>query len=179
MTGAKAGVACLPCGYRLVDDQTNMQIRAYRPEDWPRLCLIHDQARMDELRDAGLVDAFLPLHIAAEREGLFDYTVLVAEDAGSVLGFVAFSNDELCWLYVDPACYRRGVGGALVKTAVALSPGALTIEVLEGNVAALAFYEACGFGSVRTAQGWMPGNEPFAVTVQILEQTSLRYPEQS
>ena len=146
-----------------------MQIRAYRPEDWPRLCLIHDQTRKDELRDAGLAEAFLPLHVAAEREGLSDYTVLVAEDADTVLGFVAFSDDELCWLYVDPAYYRRGVGAALVKAAVASAPGALTMEVLEGNAAALSFYQACGFHPVRTAQGWMPGNESFAVTVQVLE----------
>ncbi|MGH8053543.1 MAG: GNAT family N-acetyltransferase [Stenotrophomonas sp.] len=156
-----------------------MQIRAYRPEDWPRLCLIHDQARMDELCDAGLADAFLPLQVAAEREGLFDYTVLVAEDADEVLGFVAFSDDELCWLYVDPACYRRGVGAALVNAAVASAAGALTIEVLEGNATALAFYQACGFHAVRTAQGWMPGNESFAVTVQVLEQTPLRGPARS
>ena len=47
-------------------------IRAYRPEDFAALADIHDRARPQELRLAGLSDAFLPLETAAPREGLFD-----------------------------------------------------------------------------------------------------------
>lgn len=147
-----------------------MLIRPYREQDWRRLCVIHDHARRDELRDAGLANAFLPLEVAAEREDLFAYTVLVAEDAGVVQGFVAFSDDELSWLYVDPACYRRGIGAALVDAALAHGP--LSIEVLAGNNAALAFYEVRGFRQVRMVEGRMPGNESFAVRVHVLEWTA-------
>ena len=80
-----------------------MPIRPYEPSDWPRLCAIHDPARLDELQQAGLADAFLPLEVAAEREGLFDYDVLVAELDGVVCGFAAASDDELAWLSVEPA----------------------------------------------------------------------------
>ena len=148
-----------------------MLIRHYHEQDWPRLCVIHDLARMDELRSAGLTAAFLPLEDVAESEGLFDYTVLVTEDAGVVQGFVAFSDDELSWLYVDPACRRRGIGAALVDAALASAPGPLSIEVLAGNAAAIAFYEAHGFGQARTVTGRMPGNESFEVTVHVLERT--------
>ena len=57
-----------------------MEIRPYAPADWPRIEAVHDAARKIELHQAGLDGAFLPLSIAAQREGLFDYTILVAQD---------------------------------------------------------------------------------------------------
>ena len=59
---------------------------------------------------AGLDGAFLPLSVAAQREGLFDYTILVALKP-EVVGFVAFTPEELAWLYVDPVCHRQGCPG--------------------------------------------------------------------
>ena len=88
----------------------NLTIRPYRPEDWSRLAAVHDDARLQELRLAGLEEAFLPLEIAAERENLFDYTLRVAEWDGQIAGFAAYTEDELAWLYVDPAYMRRGIG---------------------------------------------------------------------
>ena len=32
----------------------SIQIRAYQPQDWPALCTVHDEARRQELRLAGL-----------------------------------------------------------------------------------------------------------------------------
>ncbi|MDY4297708.1 MULTISPECIES: GNAT family N-acetyltransferase [unclassified Xanthomonas] len=145
-----------------------MTVRPYRAEDWARLCAIHDGARLEELQAAGLAEAFLPLPIAAEREGLFDYRVQVAEAQGQVLGFVADDGEELAWLYVDPAARRRGVGQALVAAVQGASPAGLTLELLEGNAAALAFYRVCGFVETSTHGGRMPGNEAFAVRVQCM-----------
>ena len=113
-------------------------IRPYRDADWPRLCAIHDAARQTELALAGLPDAFLPLEIAAQREGLFSYTLRVAELDGQAAGFAAFTNDELAWLYVDPALARRGVGRALVEHALTEMGRLVSIEVLSGNAPALA-----------------------------------------
>nr|WP_244672474.1 GNAT family N-acetyltransferase [Xanthomonas sp. D-93] len=132
------------------------------------MCAIHDAARLEELQAAGLPDAFLPLPIAAEREGLFDYRVQVAECDGQVLGFVADDGAELAWLYVDPAARRRGIGQALVAAVQDASPAGLTLELLEGNAAALAFYRACGFVESGLQRGRMPGNEAFAVRVQCM-----------
>jgi ribosomal protein S18 acetylase RimI-like enzyme len=145
-----------------------MNIRPSRAGDWTRLCAIHDAARMEELQAAGMPDAFLPLSIAAEREGLFDYRVQVAECEGQVLGFVADDGTELAWLYVDPVARRRGIGQALVAAVQAAQPAGLTLELLEGNAAALAFYRACGFVETGILRGRMPGNEAFAVRVQCL-----------
>lgn len=147
-----------------------MKIRAYANEDWTRICEIHDAARKDELSSAGLEDAFLTMDEAAENEGFSEYEVLVAEIEGIAQGFAAFSDVELSWLYVDPRCYRMGVGSALVEAALLATGEALSVEVLDGNGPALSFYKKAGFAVVGRASGRMPGNERFAVSV-----TQLRY----
>ena len=146
-----------------------IRIRPYRNADYPRLCAIHDAARRNELALAGLSDAFLPLEVAAGREGLFDYALRVAELDGQAAGFAAFTDDELAWLYVDPTLARRGVGRALVEHALAEMGRPVSIEVLAGNAPALALYEGCGFCRTETLTGKMPGNEDFSVTVHVLE----------
>lgn len=145
-----------------------MNIRPYRDQDWSRLCEIHDQARVDELRGAGLTEAFLPLEIAAAREDLFGYQVWVAEQEGQVVGFVAHNEDELAWLYVDPSRYRGGIGRRLVAAVVDAAQGVVSVEVLRGNRAALALYAACGFVESGSFDGHMPGNERYAVTGHVL-----------
>lgn len=145
-------------------------IRPFQPDDWPRMAAIHDAARLRELRLAGLEAAFLPLEIAAEREDLFSYTVVVAERSGEVLAFAAWTEEELAWLYVDPAAARQGIGRALVRRFLEENPGRpVSIEVLAGNGPALALYRSMGFQTVDTRTGSMPGNEGFRVTVHVLE----------
>lgn len=146
-----------------------IRIRPYRNADYPRLCAIHDAARRNELALAGLSDAFLPLEVAAGREGLFDYPLRLAELDGQTAGFAAFTEDELAWLYVDPTLARRRVGRALVEHALGEMGRPVSIEVLAGNTPALALYESCGFCRTETLTGKMPGNEDFSVTVHVLE----------
>lgn len=145
-------------------------IRPYEPADWSRLVDIHDSARKMELHSAGLDDAFLSLTAAAESEGLFDYTVVVAEKEGEVLGFAAYTDEELAWLYVDPAHMRRGIGRTLVRYVTEhTETRPLCIEVLKGNTPAISLYEAMGFRTVELCSGKMPGNESFHVTVHCME----------
>jgi ribosomal protein S18 acetylase RimI-like enzyme len=148
-----------------------VNIRPYTPADWDRVCEIHDAARRDELAAAGLEAAYLTLAQTAENEGFHDYEIRVAELGGRVAGFVAFTDDELAWLYVDPDAYGQGVGTALIRAALAETGAPLTAEVLDGNEAALAVYRKAGFEVVGHAQGRMPGNESFRVSV-----TELRHP---
>jgi len=148
-----------------------IHIRPYTSTDWLRVCTIHDAARIDELNAAGLGQAFLSLAQTAENEGFHDYQIQVAEHAGNLLGFVAFTSDELAWLYVDPLFYGKGVGSALIDAALCISAGPMTTEVLDGNLAAIATYKKAGFIETGNAQGHMPGNESFAVSV-----TELRHP---
>lgn len=145
-----------------------LTIRDYRPEDWQRLMEIHDAARLEELRLAGLEAAFLPLSVAAEREGLFDYAVAVACLEDVLAGFVAYSAEELAWLYVDPAFARRGIGRRLVTHALTHTVRPLYVEVLVGNEPARRLYLSCGFREERLESGRMPGNETFSVCAHIL-----------
>ena len=87
-----------------------MEIRPYTQADWPRIAAVHDAARPMELHLAGLDGAFLPLSVAAQREGLFDYTILVALKP-EVVGFVAFTPEELAWLYGTPPATARALAG--------------------------------------------------------------------
>ncbi len=144
-------------------DGRTITIRPYRDGDFPEMCALHDAARRDELRLAGLGDAFVPLETAAEREGLFSYNLLVAELDGVLAGFCAFFDDELAWLYVDPAHARKGVGRALSESALAELGRPVYLEVLCGNEPALSLYRSLGFREERVAEGRMPGNEGFAV----------------
>lgn len=146
-----------------------MLYRDYRPEDRQAIGAVHDAARKTELRLAGLEEAFLPLEIAGEREGLFAYPGLfVAEDGGRVRGFAACTEEELAWLYVDPEHMRQGIGRGLVEFALARFPGIRTVEVLVGNTPARALYEKEGFCLTGLEKGRMPGNEAFAVEVWVL-----------
>ena len=146
-----------------------LSIRDYRKEDFPGIERVHDEARREELRLASLLDAFLPLRIAAEREDLFSYPGLfVAELDGEIAGFAACTEEELAWLYVAPARSRRGVGTALARHALQRFPGIRSIEVLVGNAPARALYEKLGFHLSATESGAMPGNEAFRGSVWLL-----------
>lgn len=149
-----------------------MNIRSYIKSDWNDLCKVHDLARSDELKSASLESAFLPLEVAAKREGLFDYEILVAECGNEVQGFIAYDNEEIAWLYVNPKMYRKGVGKALVEKALELRNTPFSIEVLEGNLNALNFYKHCGFKEIGMDSGRMPGNESYTVTVHRLSNAS-------
>ena len=142
-----------------------MEIVPYQKEYWEELQLVHDLARMQELKSAGLTDAFLPLSVAAEREGLFDYRIYVAVQGNALVGFVAFTEDELAWLYVHPKCQRQGIGRALVQFALDhMDSEEKTVEVLQGNEPARNLYRSMGFVKEELRHGHMPGNETFAVS---------------
>lgn len=145
-----------------------LTLRPYRQEDWPCLCAIHDEARRHELQAACLMDAYLTLEQTAQNEGLFDGELVVAELGGRVLGFVAWCQAELTWLYVDPALHRQGLGRALLRHAIAACGGTLDTEVLVGNEAALTLYLSEGFRVQRRADGRLAGNESFAASGWVL-----------
>lgn len=148
-----------------------MHLRPYRPEDWPRLCQIHDAARRDELASGGLEAGFLTLEQTAEGEGLFRGAVIVAEEEGEVRGFVAFTADELTWLYVEPTQYRKGIGWALVRHAIQAAAATMKTEVLAGNQAALALYLSEGFQILNRVDGKLAGNEASAASGYVMQRT--------
>jgi ribosomal protein S18 acetylase RimI-like enzyme len=148
-----------------------MNLRPYLSEDWERLCIIHDAARMHELRASGLAEAFLSLEQTAGGEGLFDGEVVVAEIEHEVCGFVAYSKGELHWLYVDPTRYKQGIGRHLLRHAIHASAGKMSTEVLVGNDAALALYLSEGFTVERRVDAKLTGNEAFSASGYVLRRT--------
>lgn len=149
--------------------KTDVTIRPYEQSDFDRLCEIHDAARRDELSYSNLDDAFIPMREAAENEGLFDYTLAVALKADGIVGFVAYCEDELAWLYVDPKFYRQGIARKLTQYVIEATEEPLSLEVLEGNDPAYRFYQKMGFEPVAREGGVMVGNEDFDVTVNVLQ----------
>lgn len=114
-----------------------IRLREYSPEDWDAISGIHDRARLDELRASVGVEAFLSLANTFENEGLFDGEVWVACDEEAVVGFVAFADDDVSWLYVSPDYYRRGIGKKLLGHAIDRCGKSVSTSVLSGNDAAL------------------------------------------
>ncbi|AZR23573.1 GNAT family N-acetyltransferase [Xanthomonas vasicola] len=86
-----------------------------------------------------------------------------------MVGCVAYDAQELAWLSVAPDAQRRGVGAALVAAVPQDRPNVLSLELLQGNDTALAFYQRCGFGITGRHGGRMPGHERFAVRVQAMQ----------
>ncbi|MDY6938880.1 MAG: GNAT family N-acetyltransferase [Cyanobacteriota bacterium] len=150
-----------------------INIRPYEPTDWSRLCEIHDASRLDELGFTVGTDAFLTLAQTAENEGLFDGKLFVAEVENVVRGFVAYSDEELAWLYVEPPFYRKGVGRALVRHAIADSAPTMEIEMLEGNAPALELYLSEGFKVIKRVEGQLKGNEDFAAVGLVLRREGI------
>lgn len=145
-----------------------MHIRPYQTTDWQAICQVHDAARVFELEASGLSDAFLTLEETGEEEGLFEATLLVAEIDGAVVGFAGYTDDEVTWLYVDPARFRLGIGRALLNAVLREAGKPLELDVLTGNAAALALYLSAGFKIVETISGKLAGNEQFAASAHVL-----------
>jgi len=144
-------------------------IRTYENRDWKRLCEIHDAARMDELKGSVDLAAFLTLEETAENEGLFDDELYVALLGTEVVGFVAFSQDEINWLYIDPNHYKKGIGYALLNFALERCGDRVEVSVLSGNKPAIQLYLKIGFAIIEKKKGKLVGNEAFDAEGFILE----------
>jgi GNAT superfamily N-acetyltransferase len=144
-----------------------IQIRKFQETDFDDLCVIHDQARKQELKAANLEAAFKPLKIAAIEEDLFSYNIYVAAIDEKIVAFVAFSDDELAWLYVDPSFQKQGIGSKLIEFSLTKMKRPTYLEVLTGNPAK-SLYLHKGFKFLQHESGKMPGNETFHVEVDLL-----------
>jgi 8-oxo-dGTP diphosphatase len=141
---------------------SGVTIREAEPGDEPRILALLP------LIPANAALGAEELHRAAQRfrESL-SMDVLVAEADGQVVGFLALSFipvlsglralvDDLA---VDPAYRRQGIGAALVEAAIRRADrrGAthLLVDTSRGDVAARAFYRACGFEDGVIAPLWI------------------------
>ena len=84
--------------FRLVISE-EVIIRKYKNTDYVQLCKVHDEARMQELIVGNAVDLYAPLEVAIYKEELFSETIYVAEVNNRIIGFVAFKENELGYIY--------------------------------------------------------------------------------
>lgn len=77
-----------------------LQSAKYKNIDYVQLCKVHDQARMQELIVGNAVDLYAPLEVAVYKEELFSETIYVAVIDSKIVGFVAFRENELGYIYV-------------------------------------------------------------------------------
>ena len=128
-------------------------IRAARPDDAEALFTIHRESAM-----TAYVEIFPPdryrfpdaqmRKVWAEALRSDDTSVVIAERAGSPVGFATVLPGWLRNLFVLPAEWGRGAGAALHDEALALlrRDGAIAhLWVLEANERARRFYEARGW----------------------------------
>ncbi|MEO7548209.1 MAG: GNAT family N-acetyltransferase [Ramlibacter sp.] len=97
-----------------------------------------------------------PDAIELPLQQIVDGGVFVAEQAGAIKGFAAIvarpdGNRELDALFVEPECWRQGVGRILLEHCAnaASRAGARYLHVI-GNPHAEHFYLACGFQVLGT-----------------------------
>jgi GNAT superfamily N-acetyltransferase len=131
----------------------DLRIRAGRPDDVEALFAIHRESAM-----TAYVEVFPPERYRFPEEEMRahwssslrdgDVDALVAERDGAAVGFTTVSPGWLRNLFVLPAEWGRGTGGALHDEAVELlrREGDLAqLWVLERNARARRFYEARGW----------------------------------
>jgi len=103
------------------------------------------------------------------------YRMRVADDGGRVVGFSACSlaADEWTVMHVAvvPECRRKGVGHALLGTALAeaAAQGAThaVLEVRRSNRAAQALYRRFGFAQVGVRKGYYQGPVEDALVLRV------------
>src|ERR1043166_1195209 len=132
-------------------------IRAATPRDTPVICaLIRDLAEYEKLSQfVVMLEDRLHQHLLGPRPYA---EVLLAEEAGQVVGFALFFHNYSTFLgrpgiyledlFVKPECRGRGHGKALLvelaRLAVERGCGRLEWAVLDWNEPSIAFYKSLG-----------------------------------
>lgn len=89
--------------------------------------------------------------------------VVVAYEAGDLLGFLAAKSLGDCWeLYkiaVDPIAQRRGVATGLFEKFLSVVDTPIHLEVRERNILAQHFYQRVGFVLIGQRKGYYRDGE--------------------
>ena len=135
-----------------------MNIRPAVPADAQRFAHIHTasiRALAQAAYDPGQIDAWVNHRTVADfRQRILRDQSYAAEIDDQVVGYIRFSprTGELCSLHVDPAFARRGVGTALLGTAItAARKLEMTHSWLHASLNAVPFYQSRGFTPTKEA----------------------------
>ena len=134
-----------------------LSIREYVHQlDWDNICKIHDKARIFELEESAPKEAFVPLIKCYNEEKLFESIVFVAEKNNEMVGFIAFNDKEVTWLYIDPKFFRKGYGKKLLSFALSKILKPVKVSVLINNLRAINLYKGLGFTIDKKQKGKIP-----------------------
>jgi len=84
----------------------------------------------------------------------------VAEDGGTLAGYLALQGSYVDRLYIHPDHQRRAAGSALMAHAKTLSPAGLELHTHQQNTRARAFYAKHGFREVKFGTSSPPESAP-------------------
>ena len=87
------------------------------------------------------------------------------------VGFIAYDEEEIAWLYVDKRHRLEGTASKVIEHALKIEQCIYYVESLKGNVPARKLYEKYGFELVDTLHGHMPRNKKFEVDVWALKRS--------
>ena len=133
-----------------------MRVRSYRPEDAEQIMrLFHDTVHAVNARDytPAQLEAWAPEEVDRGRwlRRLGEHITLVAEDAGSIVGFCEFEpSGHIDCFYAHAAHIGRGVGALMMQSILDLA-AEYRVERLfaEVSITALPFFTRQGFRVVR------------------------------
>lgn len=129
---------------------TEVMIRKYKAEDFDELAKVMDEGRMQELEAEGMEQVFISLKDAPYLKYFLSCEIYVADVRGRVVGFVGLGRNRLEFLYVLPGMQGRGIGSALMKTALTKLPRPVKLAVFTDNERAKNLYQKFGFKVTET-----------------------------
>ncbi|QDU31803.1 putative acetyltransferase [Anatilimnocola aggregata] len=121
----------------------SLEIRDFRPADLEPLRWIYLRSRAEAFvwlePNSLLLQDF---DVATQEE-----PILVAEQAGTIAGFVSWWPPEnfIHNLFIDPAFTRQGIGRALLVECLTRIGRPATLKCVQQNANACAFYRALGW----------------------------------
>ena len=141
-----------------------LSIREYVHQiDWDNICKNHDSARLIELDGSVSKKAFIPLNNCYKEEELFNSTIFIGEINNETIGFVAFDEHEITWLYVDPKFFGKGYGRRLLDFVLNKALRPTKVTVLNNNLRAISLYKSYGFKIISKNKGKIPLTEIEAI----------------
>lgn len=123
--------------------QCTLSIRLSFPQEFPAVLTLWE--RSVRATHHFLAEADILFYKPLVRDILPAAELWVAEGArGDLAGFMILDENKVEALFLDPDCFGRGLGRAMLRHAHTLK-GPLSVDVNEANQGARAFYKRCGF----------------------------------
>ena len=145
----------------------SITVRSYTPSDYECISQIYDSARKIELDEAGLeIDFYLFSDLANWILKWPHIDVAVVND--QVVGFCAYTDEEIDWLYVSPDKLRQKIGRTLVENALCTEPNISKVEILYLNEPAELFFEKFDFRTEKIKHGVMSEDESIPLLVNCM-----------